>query len=172
MSLRAPILKAYAPDVSGLFFMEEIKIGACTSCDKQIFDASKPKGSRFTEEYREHTLGLSNETLMRVGVCASCKEILDSDNTKAQELANQILERHKIWWRNNLPETKQPYFFKNIAVTNVTTDEDAFREKLSEKEKEKQMTREWQTEKTTQNILDVEGNKIVETLEEFRNRKE
>jgi hypothetical protein len=123
--------------------MEEIKIGFCTNCDTQIFDPSQKGHVRFLPEYNEHVIELSNESLMRVGVCSKCKDTLVRGNQDAEDMASNILERHKLWWGNHLPaeDPRKPKFHHALAVVDTNSNPAKLRKRIKENETEKEKVR-------------------------------
>jgi hypothetical protein len=133
---------------------KEIQVGCCSYCDVKIFDVKKRTqekvvrmAKRKLPEYREHTFELSNESLMRVGVCQKCKDVLVEGSSDAEVIAEAILNRHKEWWKKNEKKEHIP-FYNSIFVVDVNSSEEKFSEKRKALEEEKEMTRGWQTEKS------------------------
>lgn len=132
--------------------MPDIKtpeIGLCTACDTPILDLSKKGKARFLPNYREHEMELSNESLIRVVVCDECKDVLVSDTPEAMAMATGIIERHKVWWSENLSEDdeRMPKFHERLAVIDSNSNLLKFRQALAERNAEKELVREWQKEK-------------------------
>lgn len=110
--------------------VRSIKIGYCTGCDKQIFERV---GSRLqpTDEYNEHEVELSNGTLMRVGVCGTCKPILLGNDENGRALAEYILERHKMLWEAQTEqELTRPNFHRDLAIEDHNSSPEKVRSKL------------------------------------------
>ena len=146
-------------------------MGCCTNCDVQIMDMTKRGQERFLPNYREHTIELSNLSLMRVAVCLDCKDTLTHETAQSKKIADTILDRHKVWWTNNLPkkDPRMPDFHMDLSVEDANSSEEKFFPKVVALEKEKAKVREWQGEKADfekQNkekskILGADGEKIV-----------
>lgn len=93
----------------------EVMTGLCSSCGVSILDLSGIKSKKL-ENYHEHLIKLSNNTLMRVGVCSDCKIELVSGNSAST--AEQIIENHKHYWRK---AKKAPKEFESITCTDSNT---------------------------------------------------
>lgn len=79
--------------------------------------------------YRDHIIELSNGTLMRVGVCQNCKELLVAGK-KVKATADNILKRHKDYWNT---DEHAPKGYKLFSITDPNTDEDKFMVKRKQK---------------------------------------
>jgi len=104
-------------------------LGICSNCGTQIMDLNQRGQDRLLTNYRDHIVELSNGTLMRVGVCVNCKELLVAGK-KVKETADKIMEKHKEYWRN---DEHAPRGFEDFSITDPNTDEDKFRKKRGDK---------------------------------------
>lgn len=95
--------------------------GYCSACGAQIIDLSGVR-PRLLPNYREHIIELSNETMMRVGVCVTCKGKLVS-GSKVKTTANAILANHRIYWG---VQKRRPKNFDKLTVSDPNTDEKKF----------------------------------------------
>jgi len=100
-------------------------IGKCSNCDTQVMDLNRRGQDRFLSNYRDHIVELSNNTLMRVGVCQNCKALLEDEKT-AQEVADNILKKHKDYWNN---DEYAPIGFEDFTIIDQNTNEDKFAKK-------------------------------------------
>lgn len=85
-------------------------LGHCTACGEEVIDLSKKDkraSAKFLLNYREHTIMLSNDTLMRVSVCVKCKAQLTSGD--ATGTAKKIVENHIKYWKNHIKEAPVGY---------------------------------------------------------------
>lgn len=88
-------------------------------------DLTKRGQSRLLSNYRDHIVELSNGTLMRVGVCQNCKELLVSGKI-VKKTADNILKRHKDYWAT---DEHAPRGFEDFEIIDPNTDEEKFAKK-------------------------------------------
>ncbi len=100
-------------------------IGICSNCDTQVMDLNRRGQDRFLLNYRDHIVELSNNTLMRVGVCVNCKKLLEDEKT-AQETSDNILRKHKEYWNS---DEYAPIGFEDFTIIDPNTNEEKFAEK-------------------------------------------
>ncbi len=132
-------------------------IGKCTSCNKAIMtlkslkslkalkalkakevkEANKNNKWLKLDIYREHTLELSNNTLMRVAVCIDCKVKLVSSNL-VKNIGNTILKKHKEYWKN---QKDKPKGFEKFTVVDYNTNFSKFRQKQQIRKHEQHLER-------------------------------
>lgn len=151
--------------------VEEVKHGKCTNCDRQVLDLTKKGSKRFLPNYCEQEMELSNGTLMRVAVCSDCKATLVNESEEATTIANNILDRHKVWWSNNLRDNdpRMPAFHLELQVEDVNSNAEKFIEKTAERNLEKAQVRQWQKDKADFEMVE---NRKNETLPEDKKKPE
>ena len=94
-------------------------VGYCSSCGAQIIDLTKQGKDRFLPNFTQHTIELSNGTLMAVGVCSDCKvKLVGGKNVQAT--ADTIVGNHKIYWAVQ-DEGMRPKDFVTITATDPNT---------------------------------------------------
>lgn len=100
-------------------------VGYCTSCGVQVMDLSPAaRGKRALPNYCEHTIEMSDGSLLRVAVCDQCKPLLVSGD-KVQETADRILKHHKIFWQGNKKDQfgdGRPDRFDKLTVSDPNSD--------------------------------------------------
>lgn len=124
-------------------FPNDEMLGFCSSCGVKIIRLGRRP--QFLENYREHYFSLSNDTLMKVGVCDVCRvELVSGD---AGKMAKKILQNHKLYWATRTKKIKKtngkvskdiPRFFEKLEVENPNTNPRDFTRYLEKKRKEKQ----------------------------------
>ena len=97
-------------------------IGYCSSCGDQVLDLSGPRPVMLPN-FREHTIMLSDWSMMRVGVCDVCKEKLISGQNIGKT-ADKILKNHKTYWRG---KQSGPIGFEDMTVADPDTDTTKYR---------------------------------------------
>ena len=76
--------------------------------------------------YRDCTVELSDDTLMRIGVCQNCKALLDDEAT-AQATADHIMEKHiDFWAKFGGARTDK---FRDLKIVDINITEERFEEK-------------------------------------------
>lgn len=75
-------------------------VGYCTNCGTQIIDITRPRGKKALPNYAEHTMELSDGSMLKVAICTTCKPLLIS-GSKVKETADRILRHHKIYWQQH-----------------------------------------------------------------------
>lgn len=71
-------------------------VGFCSSCGDDILVSVNGKLKK-KNNFEEHTIMLSDWSLMRVAVCTDCKKLLKKQARK-QEIADTILTNHETFW--------------------------------------------------------------------------
>lgn len=100
--------------------------GFCCVCGDEI--VVKVKGrNKLGENFRHHIIKLSNNTLMRIGVCDKCHAKLTSGN-KVQETSDTALANHKTYWANN-PKWS-PNDYQNLTVTDPNSNLSKFKREI------------------------------------------
>ena len=100
---------------------KETLVGVCTACGTEIMDLTiKKKKQRRLENYREHIVELSNNTLMRVAICEKCKVKLVSGKD-VQATADLILENHKFYW-----DLKKQKWHKELKIEDPNTSKEKY----------------------------------------------
>jgi hypothetical protein len=122
-------------------FPKNQMLGFCSSCGKSIIDLKK-KGkkasAKFTEDYREHIIELSNFTIMRIAVCAECKEYLVS-GAEVIKMAQKIVDNHILYWKNH--KKGAPKNYDKIKVVNPNTTPRDFMRKKEKKRREEEVVK-------------------------------
>lgn len=129
--------------------------GYCSHCGTEIIDLTKRKRARMLPNYREHEIQLSDGSLMRVGVCDTCKAKLVA-GPDVQKTADKIVANHKIYWDANIqdrPDHSKKY--KNLTCIDPNSDinkvkiqrkkrkdEEALARQLDDERREKDRARE------------------------------
>jgi hypothetical protein len=120
-------------------FPKDEMLGFCSSCGTKIIQlGKKPK---FLENYKEHFISLSNQTLMRIGVCDVCKVQLVAGDAKG--IAKKILDNHKEYWSNHKVKTEKkhigdrPKFYNRLTIENPNTSPKDFFRKLEKDARER-----------------------------------
>ena len=104
-------------------------LGYCSACGAKIIEITIEKGkkkARFLDNYKEHIIELSNNTIMRVAVCDKCKVELVAG--KSKKTANKIVENHIAYW-DNKPLNSPMDYQKIICINSNTTEMDFLRKK-------------------------------------------
>lgn len=120
------MLKQQITQIHQLKFMENTtmqnySLTNCYSCDKQIIKVLNKDGVKkikIKENFREHTIELSNNTIMRVAVCKECKEILMTEAGK--EKVDIILAKNKLHWSKGRKINKGNFDKLTVINTNIT----------------------------------------------------
>lgn len=94
-----------------------------------IMEVAENGSTRPSAQYREHYIEITNGTLLRVGVCESCRPLLISGEN-VLENAKRILDAHKIFWASENPIGD----YDSLDVVDPNTDEKKFLEKRKESE--------------------------------------
>lgn len=110
----------------------EKMVGYCSSCGADIFTSTSGK-RRPLPTYREHTIGLTDGTLMKVGVCSECKLSLVS-GANVLKTAKKIIANHKIYWRKS---KDKPAAFEDVDVDDPNTNYRRFKQARDHKENER-----------------------------------
>lgn len=97
-------------------------LGFCSNCGQQIMDLTKKGQDRLLINYRDHMVELNNGTLMRIGVCQNCKELLVAGND-VMKVAKKILDNHKNFWDN---DEHAPVGYEKFDIADPNTDEEKF----------------------------------------------
>lgn len=95
-------------------------VGYCTNCGTEVMDITRSRGKRKLDNYREHTMEISDGSLLNVAVCDTCKSLLVSGN-KVEETSNRILKHHKIYWQENRKDDHgdtPPDAFDKLVITD------------------------------------------------------
>jgi hypothetical protein len=83
-------------------------------------DFNKRGHDRIMTNYRDHIVGLSNGTIMRVGVCENCKELLVSGED-VLKTAKNILKKQKKYWDS---DDHAPIGYESFEITDPNTNEE------------------------------------------------
>lgn len=98
-------------------------VGYCTNCGTEIMDITRPRGKKALPNYAEHTMELSDGSMLKVAVCTTCKPLLVS-GSKVEETANRILKHHKIYWEQHETDDHgdgRPNRFDKLTVADPGT---------------------------------------------------
>lgn len=98
-------------------------VGYCTNCGTEIMDITRPRGKKALPNYTEHTMELSDGSMLKVAVCTTCKPLLVS-GSKVQETADRILRHHKIYWQQHEIDEHgdgRPSRFDKLTVSDPGT---------------------------------------------------
>lgn len=98
-------------------------LGKCSACGLKIIDitVNRTKASlRKLPNYHEHTIELSNGTIMNVAVCDTCKIELVSG--KAKKKADEILDKHIQFWDARKKHKDTPRGYQTLKISNPNTD--------------------------------------------------
>lgn len=98
-------------------------VGYCTNCGTEIMDITRPRGKKALPNYAEHTMELSDGSMLKVAVCTTCKPLLVS-GSKVEETANRILRHHKIYWEQHETDDHgdgRPNRFDKLTVADPGT---------------------------------------------------
>lgn len=99
-------------------------VGYCTNCGIEVMDITRARGKKKLDNYREHTLEMSDGSLLTVAVCDECKSLLVSGK-KVEETADRILKHHKIYWQENERDDHgdgRPNRFDKLTVSDPNSD--------------------------------------------------
>jgi hypothetical protein len=130
-------------------------------------DLTRKGQERFLVNYRDHVLEISNGTLMRVGVCQNCKELLVAGK-KVKKTAEDILENCKAFWRGS--DEYAPHGFEMFEVIDPNTDEDKFALKRKNKNLEEGEKLQAQKDYFAENH-DIEEKRIEKELKIKRDKE-
>lgn len=92
-------------------------------------DLTQRGSKRIMTNYRDHWLELSSG-LMRVAVCVNCKAKLMS-SAEGKQIAEQILEKHKDFWRSDI---NAPKGFEEFQIIDHNSSEEKYLRKRNEAE--------------------------------------
>ena len=142
-------------------YIEEIRIGYCCHCDKPIINLKeKDPKKRKLPAYREKTLKLSDNSLMRIAICSDCEKIWSG------EAAEKVMLRHHKTWKREIKESKlipeekkEKLLARYLSLESVKPDVNARQEIKKAKEMAKIEIGKDKTEKQKleeENIINVE----------------
>lgn len=98
-------------------------VGYCTNCGVEVMDITRARGKKKLDNYREHTMEMSDGSLLSVAVCEECKTLLVTGD-KVQETAERILKHHKIYWQENSKDDHgdaRPSRFDKITISDPSS---------------------------------------------------
>lgn len=111
--------------------------GLCCICGIPIIQIVGGK-ARLLPIFRNHIVKLSNDTLMRIGVCDIDKAKLSSGSLVIAT-ANIALANHKTYWMNNTKYA--PKDFEKLTITDPNTNLSKFRREMLLKRHEEAMSK-------------------------------
>lgn len=99
-----------------------IELGKCPFCHTTIITVDDEHGPRHEESYREAWLLLSDGSRMKVGICVSCRDIMD------QDMVDRLMVVHRAFWERGLEEA---YKKRHEELTLQEKQQKAYYKKLN-----------------------------------------